>query len=106
MGSACLGFKSLDTLSFYETAEIGTLQAVGEYVIGPLFGLFLTFSLFCRDFRGSVEGCKYFPENLRGVKKCTCRRNNEHLEIMLLQPEVSVLVGGQWHNALLMIKET
>lgn len=33
MGSPCLGFKSLDALSFYETAEIGTLLAVGEYVI-------------------------------------------------------------------------
>ena len=25
MGSPCLGFKSLDALSFYETVEIGTL---------------------------------------------------------------------------------
>lgn len=33
MASPCLGFKSLDALSFYETAEIGTLLAVGEYVI-------------------------------------------------------------------------
>lgn len=27
MGSSCLGFKSLDALSFYETVEIGTLRA-------------------------------------------------------------------------------
>lgn len=33
MGSPCLGFKSLDALSFYETVEIGTLGAVGESVL-------------------------------------------------------------------------
>lgn len=50
MGFACLGFKSLDTLSFYETVEVGTLQAVGEYVIGPLFRLFLNFQYFAKIF--------------------------------------------------------
>ena len=33
MASTCLGFKSLDALKFHEMAEIGTLLAVGEYVI-------------------------------------------------------------------------
>lgn len=61
MGSPCLGFKSLEALSFYETVEIGILQAVGECVIELLFRLSLTFLLFYRDFRGSVEGFKYFP---------------------------------------------
>lgn len=95
MGSPCLGFKSLDALSFYETVEIGTLRAVGEYVIGLLFGLSFTFSLLYRDFRGSGEGFKYFLKNLRCVKKRTCRRNNEDLESRLLQPAASVTVGGR-----------
>lgn len=69
MGSPCLGFKSLNALSFYETVEIGTLRAVGEYVIVLLLRLFFTFSLFYRDFQGSVEGFKYFPKNFRCVKK-------------------------------------
>lgn len=56
LGSPCLDFKSLDALSFYETAEIGTLGAVGEYVIGLLFGLSFTFSLFYRDSLGFSGG--------------------------------------------------
>lgn len=107
LDSPCLDFKSLDTLSFYETAEIGTLRAVGEYVIGLLFRLSFTFSLFYRDFQGSVESFKYFPKNLRCVKKRACRRNNECLESRLLRPAGSVTVGGrQDDNVLLMIKDS
>ena len=80
---------------------------MGECVIGLLFRLSFTFSLFYRDFWGSVEGFKCFPKNLRCVKKCTCRRNNECLESGLLQPAESVTVGGRWDdNVLLMIKES
>lgn len=46
MGSPCLGFKSLDALSFYETVEIGTCRAVGACVIALLFRLSFTFSVF------------------------------------------------------------
>lgn len=98
MGSPCLGFKSLDALSFYETVEIGTLGAVGESVLSdycsdcPSLFFFLAFY---RDFRGSEEGFQYFPKNTRCVKKCTCRRNNEYPESWLLQSAVSVTVGGR-----------
>ncbi len=77
---------------------------MGECVIELLFRLSFTFPLFYRDFRGSVEGFKYFPENLRCVKKCTWRRNNENLESRLVQPVVSVTMGGQQDGSLLMIK--
>lgn len=56
LGSPCLDFKSSDALSFYEAVEIGALGAVGEYVIGLLFRLSFSFSLFYRDFRGFSRG--------------------------------------------------
>lgn len=63
--------QSSDALRFYETVEIGTVRALGEHVIGLLFGLSFTFCLFYRDFRGRVMGLKCLSKN--------SSRNNEHL---------------------------
>lgn len=73
--------------------RIGTLQAVGEYIIGLLFRLLLTLSLFYKDFQDSVERFKYFPKNSRPVKNRTCMTDNEHLESRCLKPALSVSVA-------------
>lgn len=82
MASPCLGFKSLNALSFYETVEIGTLGAVGGCVIGLLFRLLFTFSRFFTEFfwGNSVEGLRVLSQRtFRRVKKCALRWNNENL---------------------------
>ena len=65
MGSPCLGFKSLDALSFYETVEIGTLRAVGESVLSDYCSdcpsLFFFFSILQR-FSGFRRGLSVFSK--------------------------------------------
>lgn len=80
LGSPCLDFKSLDALSFYETAEIGTLRAVGEYY-QTIVQIVLHFFTILQRFPGFTRRL----QNSRCVKKHTFRRNNEYLESRLLQ---------------------